>query len=157
MTIFNPYNPYPTLGGFITPRTYNIFISHSWTYHDEYKRFENLLKQAPNFNFINHSVPKDDPIHNANNTAELRVAISREVQKSEVVIVLAGVYSTYSKWINIELDIASGERLFETKKPVLAVEPYGSERTSSVVKERANLIVGWSSQSIVDAIKKLAS
>ena len=46
---------------------YRLFISHSWTYSDAYDRLIDLLNAAPNFAYMNYSVPKDDPIHNAPN------------------------------------------------------------------------------------------
>lgn len=54
------------------------------------------------------------------------------------VIILAGVYSTYSKWINIEIELAR-----KMGKKIIAVEPWGSERTSAVVKNAADEIVRW--------------
>ena len=51
--------------------TYHLFISHSWTYSDAYDKLVNLLDEANNFVYKNYSVPKDDPIHDADNTKEL--------------------------------------------------------------------------------------
>ena len=56
-------------------RTYNLFISHSWSYSDSYDRLVELLEQASYFSFKNYSVPKDSPIHNADNDKELADAI----------------------------------------------------------------------------------
>lgn len=85
---------------------YNLFISHSWTYSDAYERLVELLDSASNFSYRNYSVPKDDPIHNARYDYQLRAAIRNQMQHASCVLVLAGVYSTYSKWINIELALA---------------------------------------------------
>ena len=65
-------------------------------------------------------------------------------------IMLAGVYSTYSKWINKEIEIP--KEVFT--KPIVAVEPWGSKNTSKVVKDNADAIVKWRSSSIVEAIRK---
>jgi nitric oxide reductase activation protein len=64
------------------------------------------------------------------------------------VLILAGVYSTYSKWINIEIALAQ-----EMGKRIIAIEPWGSERTSSAVKNAADKIVKWNTDSIVGAIR----
>lgn len=45
--------------------TYNIFISHSWSYGDEYEKLKRLLDAAPYFSYKDYSIPKDDPVHNA--------------------------------------------------------------------------------------------
>lgn len=73
---------------------YNLFISHSWSYEDQYKRLVALLDAAPYFSYKNYSVPKDDPIHNASNQWQLKEAIRRQMQPASCVIILAGVYST---------------------------------------------------------------
>ena len=89
-------------------KTYNLFISHSWRYTDAYERLIRLLRNRPYFAFRDYSVPKDDPIHGANNDAQLRKAIRDQMTPCHVVLIMAGVYSTYSKWINIEIDLAKG-------------------------------------------------
>jgi Thoeris protein ThsB, TIR-like domain len=131
---------------------HHIFVSHSWRYGDAYDRLIDLLKAAPNFAYRDFSAPKDDPIHNAPSTAALRAAIEDQMRRTGVVLILAGVYATYSKWINIEIDIA--KRNVPLPKPILAIQPWGSEKTSQIVKNAANEIVGWNINSIVSAIRK---
>jgi len=133
--------------------TYNLFISHSWSYSDAYEKLVALLDSAPYFSYKDYSVPKDDPIHNAPNQALLYQAIKKQMSLSQVVIILAGVYATYSKWIDNEIYIAARE--FPQPKPILAIEPWGSERTSQKVKDNADLIVKWNTDSIVEGIREL--
>jgi hypothetical protein len=132
--------------------SYNLFISHSWTYEQQYNNLVDLLDQS-NLDYKNFSVPKDDPIHTNGTNVELRSAITEKIRNCHVVLVLAGVYSTYSKWINIEIEVA--KKSFNWKKPVIAIEPWGSERTSQHVRGNADEIVGWNTNSIVSAIKRL--
>ena len=134
-------------------KQYSIFISHSWAYGDAYDKLVKMLDNDPRFNYKNYSVPKDDPIHNAPNINLLMEAIKKQMIFCDVVIILAGVYSTYSKWINKEIEIAQG---FTISKPILAIEPWDSERTSKIVKDNANKIVKWNTSSIVDAIRELS-
>lgn len=132
--------------------TYNLFISHSWTYSDAYDSLVKLLNSVDEFEYKNYSVPKYDPIHNAKNDKELKAAIKEQMSHASCVLILAGLYSTYSKWINIEIDLAKND--FVTPKKIIAIEPWGSERTSVVVKNSSDKIVGWNSNSIVNAIKE---
>ncbi|MEW4221803.1 TIR domain-containing protein [Rossellomorea marisflavi] len=134
-------------------KTYNLFISHSWNYSDNYDSLVSLLDNGSYFNYKNFSVPKNDPIHNASNDKELYDAIKRKVNSCHVVIILAGVYSSYSKWINKEIVIANKE--FLVPKPIIAIEPYASERTSKIVKDNADRIVKWNSISLIRAIREL--
>lgn len=135
-------------------KNHNLFISHSWAYSDAYEKLTQLLDKDSNFSYRDYSVPKNDPIHNAKTDQELYEAIKNQVSQSHVVIILAGVYSTYSKWINKEITIAKKE--FNNPKPIIAVEPWGSERTSKTVKDNADIIVKWNSKSLIAAIKELS-
>lgn len=128
--------------------TYNLFISHSWAYSDAYEKLVNLLNAKPYFDYNNYSVPKNDPIHNAPYEYQLKEAIRKQMQPASCVLIMAGIYSTYSKWINIEIELAKS-----MNKKIIAIEPWGSEKTSRTVKNAADVIVGWNTDSIVDAIR----
>ena len=128
--------------------TYTLFISHSWAYSDAYDKLVRMLNNASNFSYKDYSVPKNDPIHNASNVAQLKAAIRNQMQHASCVLILAGVYSTYSKWINIEIELAR-----EMDKTIIAIEPRGAQRTSLVVKQAADKVVGWNTNSIVSAIR----
>jgi len=134
-------------------KQYNIFISHSWAYGKNYDNLIKMLDADPRFNYKDYSVPKDDPIHNAPNSEKLYEAIQNQMRFCDVIIILAGVYSTYSSWINKEIKIAKG---FTNPKPILAIEPFASEKTSSIVKNNADKVVKWSTGSIVDAVRELS-
>ena len=132
---------------------YNLFISHSWAYGDAYDRFINLLNGRGYFPFKDFSVPKDDPIHTRGTDKELAEAITNKVRLCHCVIIMAGVYSTYSKWIKKEIKIA--REGFSSPKPVIAIVPWGAERTSTEVMENSDRIVGWNTESVVKAIREL--
>ena len=134
-------------------KNYHLFISHSWAYSTTYDGLLALLDADPSFSYSNYSVPKDDPVHTNGSDKQLYEAIKEQVSHASVVLILAGVYSTYSKWINKEIKIAQTE--FLLPKPIIAVQPWGAERTSTVVKNAANKIVGWNSKSVINAIKEL--
>ncbi len=130
-------------------KKYRLFISHSWSYHENYQRVIELI-QSQGLDFYDHSVPKNDPIHTSGTDEELYEAIEDKIIGTSCILVLAGVYSTYSKWIQKEIEIAQ-----KYGKAIIAIEPWASEKTSTVVKEAANKIVKWQGKSIVNAIKEL--
>lgn len=129
---------------------YRIFISHSWTYSTHYDKVEEFL-QKEGVEYYNHSVPKDDPVHTNGTDKELREKIDAKIRGCSCVIILAGVYATYSKWINIEIELAQ-----KYGKPIIAVQYWGAERTSTVVKNAADTIVGWNSKSVANAVREYA-
>lgn len=92
----------------------------------------------------------DDPVHTNGTDKQLRAAIDAKIKGCSGVIILAGIYATYSKWINEEIAIAQAH-----KKSIIAIEPWGSEKTSSVVKTAADKVVKWNGKSIGDAILDL--
>lgn len=130
-------------------KTYNIFISHSWTYGDAYDKLVDMINKSSYFDYKNYSVPKDDPVHNAPTDWQLEVAIENKIKPCSAILIMAGKYATFSKWIKKEIKIANN---FE--KPIIAIAPWASEQTSQIVKDNAIVIVGWNSLSIVQAIKE---
>ena len=141
--MINAYNP-------------NIFISHSWSYSDHYDKLaEWIFEDSWNLNgvpihFTDLSVPKEDPIHYANNERELRAAIYSRIYNSNVVVIPTGMYATHSNWIGKEIDGANAY-----SKPILAVDPWGQERKSQTVTENATSTVGWNKQSVINEIWRL--
>ena len=134
-------------------RTFNLFISHSWGYGAQYSRLVDLLENRGYFAFRNYSVPADDPIEDAGTDARLRRVIRQHMSPCHIVIILAGVYATHSRWINTEIALA--KRGFRRPKPILAIRPRGSQRISWPVRLAADEIVRWNTESVVGAIRRL--
>ena len=133
---------------------YNLFISHSWDYTDAYEKLISLLNEAKYFSYRDYSAPKSDPLQIRNSyyyRNELINKITNQMRYCSAILVLAGVYSTYSDSINLEIEIAK-----KLGKPIIAIEPWGSERTSTVVKEAATKVVGWNTSSVVEAIREVS-
>ena len=129
-------------------KSYRLFISHSWSYSDAYDGLIRLLNNQ-NLNYYNHSVPMSDPIHTNGTDSQLYAAIKNKISGTNCVLALAGVYASYSKWIDKEIEISNA-----FGKPIIAIEPFASEKTSKIVKENAIEIVKWRGSSIVEAIKR---
>ena len=67
---------------------------------------------------------------------------------------MAAVYNSHSKWIDKEIQITQSE--FIIPKPIIAIEPWGSKKTSLKVKNASDKIVGWNTDSNVSDIIALA-
>lgn len=131
-------------------KVYKIFISHSWDHVDDLMSLRNLLKQRGYFNVEFEEVPPHDPI-DSHNATYVKYRVSQRISNSDVVIGLAGMYASYSSWMEWELNQA-----IQQGKPILGVIPWGQERVSETVRSKANKIVRWNTESIVDAIRDLA-
>ena len=134
----------------------HVFISHSWKHSDHYDKLaewvfsEKWSVGQASLDFRDFSVPQNDPIHNANTDKELKDAIYNKIARSHVIIIPTGMYTNYSKWIQKEIDGA-----LEYGKPILAVDPWGQQRSSDIVISNANKLVGWNSKSVVDGVWEL--
>lgn len=131
----------------------HVFISHSWWYSHHYETlaqwiFENRWRVGQaSIRFHDHSIPREAPINNAPTAALLKQAIHNRIGRSHVVIIPTGMYANYSNWIGKEIDSAKA-----LGKPILAVNPWGQQRASSVVAGAADRLVGWNSRPLIAAI-----
>ena len=132
-------------------RTFNLFISHSWKYENSYQQLVSLLNSRSYFDYRDYSVPPANPITGARTDLELEMAIENKIRACSVVLIMAGVYSTYSKWIKKEIAIA--QRL---GKPIVAIKPFGAERISTEVRIASSEECNWNTESIISAIRRLA-
>jgi hypothetical protein len=131
-------------------RTYNIFISHSWSYSDDYVRLVNLINSAPNFSWKNYSVSLDDPLAGGSKK-KLAYEIDKQIRLASVVLVISGMYVTYREWIQFEIDLSD-----KYNKRIIGIQPWGSVNTPAAVTRSAVEVVGWNTSSIIDSIRRNA-
>jgi hypothetical protein len=129
-------------------RTYKIFISHAWSYNDDYYRCEQFLNESPNFRWQNLSVPKHDPILDAE---RLAAELHNQMRPADVFLILSGMYVSQSDWIQYEINFAR-----RIGRPIIGIRPWGSTQLPIAVQKGADEIVGWNSESIVGAIRRHA-
>lgn len=132
-------------------KTYDLFISHAWTYDAAYYRLVEMLEEASNFKFRNYSVPSHDPVIDPNTTVgdrKLRAMLRNQIRPVNCVLIISGMYAAHRKWIQAEIDIAQSYA-----KPIVGIRPWGSQRIPTVVQEAAHEMVGWNTSTIVKAIR----
>lgn len=129
---------------------YDLFISHSWKHNGDYDGLIELLDEKNHFSYRNYSVTKKEKVEGKSDPALKRHIKNKQIKPASVVIVIAGMYSTYSDWIGKEVRIAE-----EFNKPILSVKPWGAERTSYITN-KADATVGWNKTSIVREVRNLA-
>ena len=128
-------------------RNYHILISHSWDYSVDYETIKGWLDDAKNFSWTNYSVPLSKPL-DVKTKKELREKIRSRMSLCSCIIILSGMYVSYSEWIDYEIDTA-----LELGKPIIGVKPQGQERIPTKVSNNADVMVGWSSASVVQAVR----
>ena len=140
----------------MSTRQIHVFISHSWAYSGQYETIRSWIFDETHrrgqavFRFLNYSVPQDNPLHTNGTDEQLRVAIWNQIGRSHVVVLPTGMYVNYSKWIQKEIDGSSAYG-----KPILAVDPRGQQRTSSVAQNAAALSVKWQKKNVIDGLWQL--
>lgn len=135
-----------------TLKTYDLFLSHAWRYNDDYYRLEKMLNEALFFYWRNYSVPKHDPLIDPNTSVgkvKLTALLDGQVRPVNCVLILGGMYATYSEWIQKEIEIAKSYN-----KPIIGVYPWGQQNMPMVIQNAATELVGWNTNTIVDAIRR---
>lgn len=97
-------------------------------------------------------MPKHDPVLNPDNPVDRRTLLKEldeQIRPVNCVLVLAGMYVSYSHWIQKEIEVSQ-----KYGKPIIGIRPWGGERTPSTVTEAAAEIVGWNTDSIISAIRR---
>lgn len=142
--------PPPPVGCF---RQYGVFISHAWDYCADYDAVVNLLKLDPTFYWNNLGVPVEAPLKTnlflKKSYRTLLRQIEDRISASDCLLVIAGMYFPHRGWIQSEVEAA-----LELRKPIIAIEPRGSEKFPEDLKPFINDRVGWMSKSIIGAIRR---
>lgn len=136
--------------------SYPLFVSYGWLPDDGTQRLYGLLenyriRHVPDFAYELFSVSKDDPVQHLPSKKALAMAIEEKMRPCSCLLILAGVFDDYKKWIDLELDIAR-----KLKKPVILVEAADPKHTSSKEKRIAKKIVKWDTQALGEAIEAVA-
>ena len=129
-------------------KTYKVFISHSWDHVDALKRLRNLLSNRGYFKVGFKEASPDNPIKSEKNKV-IRLELANRIRTSDVVLGIAGVYASYSDWMEWELNKAIHYNI-----PIIGVIPLGQKNVSRIVADRADETVRWNTESIVAAIRR---
>lgn len=131
-------------------QNYHILISHSWDYNNHYETISGWLNDTPYFLWTDYSVPITRPL-TVSGVNELKQKIRNRISLCSCVIILSGMYVAYSDWIDFEIDTA-----VSMGKPIVGVKPWGQERIPTKVQDNADIMIGWNSASVVDAVRRYA-
>lgn len=127
---------------------YYVFISHAWKYDAHYQTVLSWLQQS-NLQIRNYSVPKSDPL-NSRSLYQLQQDITTQIRPASCVIIISGMYAAYSGWIEYEINEA-----VRMGKYIIGIRPWGQERVPTIIQQNADVMVGWNSASLINAIKNM--
>ncbi|WP_411544222.1 TIR domain-containing protein [Klebsiella pneumoniae] len=130
----------------MTTKNYTAFVSHSWDYDKQLKNLKSLIEKNSTITIDYSEVTVDNRI-NSEQRDYIQGVLKKRIISSDVFLVMAGMYTSYSDWMKWEIETAKKNNI-----PVIAVKPRGAERIPVIIQENADVIVGWNSNSIVNNI-----
>jgi hypothetical protein len=133
---------------------YDLFITHAWRYHDDWKRMVDLLNTNGIRSWRNFSLPWYDPALDARTQEGGRIVrwnLESQIIPSRAVILLSSVYERPGarKWLDFEIEAAR-----KHVKPIIAVPAWGQTRVPTEVAELADVVVDWNLAALLDAIQQ---
>lgn len=131
-------------------RNYRLLISHSWKYSTQYGKIVSWLNETSCFKWSNHSISANKP-YDSTTKYELKRKLTNQISGCCAVIVVSGMYASYSEWIDYEIDEA-----LRMGKPIIGIKPWGSERVPAKISNNATVLVGWNCSSVVNAVRDYA-
>jgi hypothetical protein len=135
-------------------RTYKLFLSHSWGHNEEYDGLVSLLNKAVlHFRWENLSITVGTPVMPnpvlRRSYRSVLLEVESRIRQADCVLVLAGMYGSFSPWIQSEIEAAQ-----DIGRPIIGVEPNGQQRVPQEVRNAAREMVGWRSESVIGAIRR---
>lgn len=127
-----------------------LFISHSWSYSERYNSMVSLLINRPYFEWQNYSVPESKAFEGLNANA-LREQLRNQIRPVQCVIIIGGMWTNHSDWIQFEMDFAKS-----IGKPILGARPRSAKVMPKAVIDASDAIVNWNADSIVAGIRQIS-
>jgi len=139
----------------IKSSTYDIFITHAWRYHLDWKRMTELLNAHGMRHWRNFSLPWYDPAldpRTEDGGKVVRWNLESQIIPAHAVILLASVLNEPGthKWLDFELEMAR-----KHQKPIIVVPCWGQTDVPPDVRQRADTVVGWDAAALFAAVKEL--
>lgn len=127
-----------------------LFASHSWAHGHHRDGLHTLVSPEwrKGVDFHDLSASEEHPLHYGDDHDRLVGLLAERIRKCDAVLLLAGMYSSYSYWIEVEATLAR-----HYNKPILAIAPHGQKRLSSVATEASPFQpIRWRGESVRNAI-----
>lgn len=136
-------------------KTYDIFVTHAWRYHEDWTRLSTMLDNEEGLKWRNFSVPWYDPALDPNTeigSRHVREWLEGQIRPVVGVVLLDSVYAVKSarKWLDLEVELAR-----KLDKTVLGLPTFGQCDMSDEATAIVDRIVEWNGESIVGSLKEL--
>jgi hypothetical protein len=131
----------------------DLFITHAWRYHDEWKLVGSLLDGDTELAWRNFSVPWYDPALDPNTELGARTVktwLEGQIRPVAAVIFLDGVYAIPStrKWLDLEVAIAR-----DFAKPIVGLPARGQSALSDAAQLKVDVVSTWDAKTLIAKIQ----
>lgn len=141
----------------MTNALYDIFISHGFREHDEWRTADQLFQDYEPVSFRNFSLPWFDPALDANDDLGYRLifeSLENQIIPADFAILLTSVAeaSKARRWFETELNLL---KIHGTL--IIALPKLGEEAIPETVQNLAHTNAQWSVESILKAFESAKS
>ena len=137
--------------------TCDLFLTHAWRYHDDWKRMVEVLNAEGVRAWRNFSLPWDDPAldpRRPEGGQVVRGQLETQIIPCHAVVLLSGVYDqpASKKWVEMEIEMARRHA-----KPIIAVPSWGATEVSPDVRRLADVVAPWDGAVVMAETARLRS
>lgn len=131
---------------------HDLFITHAWRFHADWRRATELLDGLDGFEWRNFSLPWHDPAIDPNTDVggyALREFLEGQIIPVHGVVFLSGVYGIESarRWLDLELQLARKHR-----KAVVALPALGRTDVPEEVRALCDAFAPWDGVALLSAL-----
>lgn len=136
-------------------KSYDIFLTHAWRFHDDWKKFSELLDGTAGINWRNFSLPWHDPAMNPNTEVGgrfIRNFLESQIIPVHSVVLLSGVYKINSarRWFDMEVEMAR-----KHNKPLIGIPVLGESTVPDEVSVLCDECCNWDAVELLAAIDRV--
>lgn len=136
-------------------KSYDIFLTHAWRFHDDWKKFSELLDGTAGINWRNFSLPWHDPAMNPNTEVGgrfIRNFLESQIIPVHSVVLLSGVYKINSarRWFDMEVEMAR-----KHNKPMIGIPVIGESAVPDEVSLLCDECCDWDAVALLSAIDRV--
>jgi len=136
-------------------RTYDLFMTHAWRFHDDWTNFGKLLDDNTGGSWRNFSLPWHDPAMSANTEVGgqfIRDFLEKQIIPVHCVVLLTGVYEIKSarRWFDMEVEFAKKHH-----KPLIGIPSIGQNDVSDEVSLLCDECSEWNAVKFLAAIDRV--
>jgi hypothetical protein len=141
----------------VKAQTVDLFITHAWRYHNDWKRLVDLLNAHAVHGWRNFSLPWYDPAldpRTEHGGKLVRWNLEAQIIPAHAVLLLASVLTEPGtrKWLDFEIATARKHH-----KPIVAIPAWNETDVPPEVRQHADAVVGWDAAAILAAVGEVRS